>query len=192
MKVKVSFSIFLAILAMSGGCSLLSKPHYKETAFYDLGAQKDVPHISSVPVEFLPFSDATGNGVRFLIRGVGGGVRLDAYNCFSAPPAQLIRRRLIELFPASFSDGSVKVSGSLNRLECDRERGSALMAIDYRLSCNKQKKAVRHRIETKALRFDGPGIAAAFEKAVIISAQRLAGDVSAFKKQCVFTMEKKK
>lgn len=189
---KTAFGVLSLVLLLGAAeCSFLSTQEYKEVAFYDLSAEKNLPRITSVPVEFRSFTDGTGNGVRFLIREPGGRVRLDSYNCFSAPPAQLIRRRLVELFPAAFSDDSVKISAILNRFECDRQKGVALMAVDYQLSCNKQKKALRHQIEVKIPVFDGPGIAAALERSVILSAQRLAGEVTAFRKQCAAIKEKK-
>jgi hypothetical protein len=183
--------VFALLLFCTAGCSWLSAPVCSEPRLYDLGAQKDLPVLSSVPVEFRSFTDVTGSGVRFLVRDGGGQVRLDAANCFAAPPGQLIRRRLIELFPAAFSDEAVRVSALLSRFECDRQRGAVLLAIDYQLLFSKQRKALRHRIEVKLSKFDGPAIAAALETSVIRSAQRLAGEVMEFKKQCAGIKEEK-
>ena len=192
MKNTVILSILCTALAWGAGCSLLSTPEYKEVAFYDLAAEKGVERITSVPAEFRSFSESGGNGVRFPVRESGGRVRFDSCNCFAAPPAQLIRSRLIGLFPAAYSDDAVKVNALLNRFECDRQSGKTFMSIDYQLLYNKQKKAVRHELETKVSKFDGPGIAAAFEKTVIRSAQRLAGEIMVFKKQCAGKKEKRK
>ena len=98
---------------------------------------------------------------------------------------------MIGLFPAAYSDDAVKVNALLNRFECDRQSGKTFMSIDYQLLYNKQKKAVRHELETKVSKFDGPGIAAAFETTVIRSARRLAGEIMVFKKQCAGNKERK-
>ncbi|MBR7139779.1 MAG: hypothetical protein IKD44_09560 [Lentisphaeria bacterium] len=188
-KIIYLFSLFL-ILWGGTGCALMQKPDYSVPTFYDLSALK-VPEAISAPVEFRAFSDVSGNGVGLFSRSAEGTVESDDLNRFTAPPVQLIRRRLIELFPPVPVNNPLKVSGTLCRFEISKPRKSALMVMDYKFSCYGMSKAVRHRIEVKLKGNSGVQKAEALESCVISSARRLAGEVSKFRKECDRKRERK-
>lgn len=178
-----------AVLLLSG-CSLMQKPEYSVPSFYDLSAQKAAPVVSA-PAEFRSFADVTGNGTGIVSRTAGGKVTSDDLNRFTAPPVQLIRRRLIELFPPAPAQTSLKVSGTLSRFEIDRGSRSARLALDYQLLCHGRSRALRHRIRVPLKGESGEMCAEALESCVIASARRLAGEISVFAKECERKREKK-
>lgn len=179
-----------AAVVMLSGCSLMQKPEYSLPSFYDLSAQKAAPLVSA-PAEFRSFADVTGNGMEIVSRIGGGKVSKDDLNRFTAPPVQLIRRRLIELFPPASSQTSLKVNGILSRFEIDSENGTAVMALDYMLNCDGCSRALRHRIRLPLKGNSGESYAEALESCVITSARRLAGEISVFAKECERKREKK-
>jgi hypothetical protein len=171
-----------AVLLLLSGCSLMQKPEYSVPSLYDLASQKAAPLVSA-PAEFRSFADVTGNGTGIVYRAGGGEVTSDDLNRFTAPPVQLIRRRLIELFPPA-AQSPLKVSGILSRFEIDRRSKSAVMALDYQLLCHGRSKALRHRISVPLKGESGVLCAEALESCVISSARRLAGEISIFAKEC--------
>lgn len=190
MKNKKIFYFVCAVLLCGAGCSLLESPQYSEPAFYDLASQSEPAPLAAPPVEFRSFADATGNGLLLMTRISDGRVVPDDLNRFSAPPVQLIRRRLIESFGPP-SGETIKVNGLLCRFEMDLRDGKAVMIMDYLFQYSGTRKTVRHRIKVKAAGTSARHAVMALEKAVSRSAQRLAGELSLFKKQCVINKEKK-
>lgn len=175
--------MFLCVtgILLFSGCALLEDPEVRIPAFYDLDAGK-TENISSVPVTFRNFADISGNGIRMVRRLKGGEITFDDLNRFSAPPSQLIRRRLTELFAVSADNGeTVRISGTLLRLEADCSKKEALMEIDYTLEYGNCKTALRHSIREKIGSCSGRDIAAAFEACVNTSARRLSAAAGAFK-----------
>ena len=181
-KSRVIIAGGAAALLMLSGCFLLQEPEYSIPVCYDLASQKAAPVVSA-PVEFRSFIDVTGNGTGIVYRAAGGEVTSDDLNRFTAPPVQLIRRRLIELFPPA-AQNSLKVSGILSRFEIDRESRRAVMALDYKILCNGTGKALRHRISVPLKGESGALCAEALESCVIRSARRLDGEFSLFAKEC--------
>lgn len=180
MDLAKMFLCITGILFFSG-CALLENPAVRIPAFYDLDAGK-TETVSSVPVTFRNFADISGNGIRMVRRLSNGQITFDDLNRFSAPPSQLIRRRLTELFPAAAENGqAVRISGTLIRLEADCSKKEALMEIDYTLEYKGCKRALRHRIREKITSCSGKEIAAAFEACVNTSGRRLGSAAGAFK-----------
>ena len=180
---KSLFAFTSVFLALCSGCSWLGTPEAVEPRTFDLGALNE-KEISAPPVEFRSFSDISGNGMRIALRRGDGSVTFEKNSRFSAPPAQLIRRRLTELFPVkSGSAPFIRVSGTVSRFEIDRKNNEALLLIDYELRLGDESKGVRHRITSKVEQ--GTDAAAlALEKCVVGSARRLAGETGVFVKEC--------
>ena len=187
----VKMLLCTAGVLLAAGCAFLGEPEVRIPAFYDLSAGK-TEHTASVPVIFRSFSDISGNGLRMVRRLKDGRITFDDLNRFSAPPAQLIRRRLTEDFSVSAANGeTLRISGTLLRLEADCFRNEALLEIDYTLEYGGRKTAVRHRILKKIASCSGKDMAAAFEACVDSSALRLAAEAGTFKENCDKTKVKK-
>lgn len=188
---KILCLIPAAGLLLTGGCSLFSSAASAPPAFYDLASQEAAP-VGTVQAEFRTLADVTGNGLGIVTRLKDGRVVSDDLNRFSAPPVQLIRRRLTELFPAKIPGQGVKIGGTLCRFEIDAARSCALLVMDYHLAFRGAHKALRHRIETKLKGNSGRDAAGSLEECVILSARRLAAEVEGFKKECDKNKEEKK
>lgn len=181
---KTSFVFAFCFLLLTGaGCAFMGRAETSEIAYWDLSALRSEP-IVSVPAEFRSFSDISGNGIRLVTRLADGRITLDGDNRFSAFPAGLIRRRLVELFPQASSETPLKISGTLNRFEVDQGRKCAVLGIDYALNYKGTRKVLRHNIEIRLADPAPAGAFAALEKCVIRSANLLGRESSEFVKQC--------
>ena len=182
MKTALFTTAALMVLFSFAGCAFMGRPLPVEPRCFDLGALNEKA-VEAPAVEFRSFTDISGNGLRIPRRSAEGTITFEENCRFSAPPAQLIRRRLTELFPVTAATEAVRVSAVLSRFEIDSASNSARVLIDYRFSCGEQMKGVRHDITCKI----GSGrnaAAGAMEKCVITSARRLGQEISSFYKSC--------
>ena len=182
MKTALFTAAALMVLFSFAGCAFMGRSVPVEVRCFDLGALNEKT-VEAPAVEFRSFTDISGNGLRIPRRSADGTITFEENCRFSAPPAQLIRRRLTELFPVTATSEVVRVTALLSRFEIDCTSNSARILIDYRLSCGEQTKGVRHDITCKM----EPGrnaAAGALERCVITSARRLGQEISSFFKSC--------
>lgn len=178
-------------LLLAAGCALWETPEYRKPVFFDLTAKNASP-VSTLPAEFKNFTDISGNGVRITRRLKDGTLSFDDDNRFSAPPAQLLRRRLTELFPAGASHkNTFTVSGRIDRFEADLKNSCALMKADYTVRYGNSRISVRHEFTEKLSGTSARDIALALESCILDSARRLAQEMAALKSSSEKSKEKK-
>ena len=171
------------LLAGTVGCALMGTPDKIRVTEYDLGTVKAPPASTKLGVEFGAFRNLSGAGTPMLFRGKDGAIVQDDSCRFLLLPEHLVRRRLVELFPAPASEDDIRVSGTLNRFEIDRGDRAARLVIDYEVSWKGRQRTFHHSIETPLDGDTGLAGAGALEKCVIASARKLAGELELFKKE---------
>ena len=169
------------LLTLVCGCSLLPKADYREPAFYDLNVLEEK---SAIPLQLQlnSFSDLTGNGLRMTTRNSDGTLSFDESNRFSAPPVQLIRRRLASFFPPAQPTGSARLSADLLRFEYLAGKQSVRMVMDCRLHIRDQEKAFRFDAEEKVKGPEMKDAAEAFERCILSLGRRLEKEIKGEKK----------
>lgn len=170
-----------ALFLLCGGCSLLPRAEYTEPAFHDLNVLEEK---SAVPFQLVlnSFSDLTGNGTRMVTRDSRGVLSFDESNRFSAPPVQLIKRRLASFFPPVQQKKVTALSAELLRFEFLESRQSVRMVMDCRLRFQGGEKFFRHDTEEKVQGTEAADIARAFEKCILSLARRLPKEIKGDKK----------
>lgn len=176
---KMMFFIQTGAAALAGGCALWSTPAAVIPAEYDLGIRGDA--VVAAKAVFGGFSNFSGAGRPLLVRESGGELREDGTSRFILLPEVLIKRGLTEMFSAPVDDAAVRVSGKLWRFEYDKISRKVRMVIEYEIRKNGRSKVLRHDISAPA---DGSGksCSAAFGQCVVISARRLAAELTEFEK----------
>ena len=190
---KSIFRYFGALLlAGTAGCALMGTPDKVQVTEYDLGTVKAPPASAKLAVEFGAFRNLSGAGTPMLFREKDGSIVPDDSCRFLLLPEHLVRRRLVELFPASASEDDIRVNGTLNRFEIDRGDRTGRLVIDYEVSWKGRQRTFHHS-ETAVLD-GGTGLdgARALEKCVIASARKLAGELERFRKEAVSAEGKRK
>ena len=173
------------ILLLTGtyGCALMSTPEKIQVTEYDLGTVKSAPASAKLGVEFGAFRNLSGAGTPMLFREKDGAIIQDDRCRFLLLPEHLVRRRLVELFPAPASEGDIQVNGTLNRFEIDRGDRAGRLVIDYEVSWKGKHRTFHHAVEAPLDGDTGLDGARALEKCVIASAGKLAGELALFKKE---------
>ena len=178
---------FLSGVLFFSGCSLLPEPAYTEPAYYDVCALDEKIPVQAV-VELRSFSDKTGNGTRMVSRS-DDKVRVffDELNRFSSAPAQLVKRRLAAAFEPvkNKKEVNMAVSGELLRFEILPGENKVRMVVDYQLHCGRKNKRVRYDLKEKISGSGAAAAAAGFEKCIIRSGRRLAGEIAVLAKECI-------
>lgn len=180
------------LLAGTAGCALMGTPDKVRVTEYDLGTVKAPPASAKLGVEFGAFRNLSGAGTPMLFRDKDGAIVQDDSCRFLLLPEHLVRRRLVELFPAPASEDDIRVSGTLNRFEIDLGDRAARLVIDYEASWKGRQRTLHHCVETPLDGDTGLARAQALEKCVIASARRLAGELELFKKEVVSAEGKRK
>jgi hypothetical protein len=169
------------LLTLVCGCSLLPEAGYREPAYYDLNVLEEK---SSVPLQLSLnfFSDLTGNGTRMVTRSGSGTLSFDEMNRFSAPPVQLIKRRLASFFPPAQQTAAAGLSAELLRFEYLADKQSVRMVMDCRLRFQGKEKVFRYDGEEKAEGPDMKDAAEAFERCILSLGRRLTKEIKGDKK----------
>lgn len=179
-----------ALLAGTAGCALMCTPERTAVVEYDLGTAKTSP-VSSGAVDFGTFRNISGAGARILYREKDGTLTQGEGMRFIILPEQLIKRRMLELFPGSCDENSPRVDAMLCRFEIDRRSSAARMSMEYSVTVGGRSKFFRHVLEAPVGGKNRNAEVAALEECVIKSARRLAGEISAFVKSVSPAAEKK-
>ena len=180
------------LLAGTAGCALMGTPGKVRVEEYDLGTVTASPVSTKLGVEFGAFRNLSGAGTPMLFRGKDGSIVQDDGCRFLLLPEHLVRRRLVELFPASASGDDVRINGTLNRFEIDRGDRAARLVVDYEASWQGRHRTFHHAVETPLDGDSGLDGARALEKCVIFSAGKLAGELELFKKEVAAAERKRK
>ena len=169
------------LLTLVCGCSLLPEAGYREPAYYDLNMLEEK---SAYPLqlELNSFSDLTGNGTRMVTRSGKGTLSFDEMNRFSAPPVQLIKRRLAAFFPPVKQTAAAGLSAELLRFEYLAEKQCVRMTMDCRLRFQGKEKFFRYDGEEKVKGPDMKDAAEAFEKCILSLGRRLTKELKGDKK----------
>ena len=180
------------LLAGTAGCALMGTPEKVRVSEYDLGTVKAPPASAKLGVEFGAFRNLSGAGTPMLFRGRDGAIVQDDRSRFLLLPEHLVRRRLVELFPAPVSEDDIRVNGTLERFEIDRGDRAGRLVIDYEVSWQGRRRTFRHAVRTPLDGDTGLDGARALEKCVITSAGKLAGELELFRKEVVTEKGKSK
>ena len=180
------------LLAGTAGCALMGTPGKVRVTEYDLGMVKTAPASAELKVEFGAFRNISGAGAPMLFREKNGSLVQDDSCRFLLLPEHLVRKRLVELFPASASEDDIRVSGTLNRFEIDRGARTGRLAVDYEVSWKGKHRTIHHAVETPLDGDTGLDGARALEKCVITSARKLAGELAVFRKEVTDAKGKRK
>ena len=180
------------LLAGTAGCALMGTPGKVRVTEYDLGMVKTAPASAELKVEFGAFRNISGSGAPMLFREKNGSLVQDDSCRFLLLPEHLVRKRLVELFPASASEDDIRVSGTLNRFEIDRGARTGRLAVDYEVSWKGKHRTIHHAVETPLDGDTGLDGARALEKCVITSARKLAGELAVFRKEVTDAKGKRK
>ena len=180
------------LLAGAAGCALMGTPDKIRVTDYDLGTVKAPPASAKLGVEFGAFRNLSGAGTPMLFREKDGSIVQDDSRRFLLLPEHLVRRRLVELFPAPVSEDDIRVSGTLNRFEINRGDRTGRLVVDYDVSWKGRERTFRHAVETPLEGDTGLDGAKALEKCVIASGRKLAGELELFKKETVAAEGKRK
>lgn len=173
----------ILLLAGTAGCALVGTPEKVRVTEYDLGTVKAPPVSTKLGVEFGTFRNLSGAGTPMLFRDRDGSIVQDDRSRFLLLPEHLVRRRLVELFPAPVSDDDIRVNGTLERFEIDRGDRAGRLVIDYEVSCQGRRRTFHHAVRTPLDGDTGLDGARALEKCVITSAGKLAGELELFRKE---------
>ena len=179
------------LLASGAGCALVSTPERVQTRLYDLEMIKAAP-VSRLSVDFGSFRNLAGAGTPMLVREKNGVLLQDDANRYLMLPELLVKRRLLDLFPAAVTDDAILVHGVICRFEIDRAEGKARFAVDYESLYGHKRVVFRHTFEEALAENSGPAAAAAMEKCVIASARRLAGELAGLKAASAAKEERRK
>jgi len=180
------------LLAGTAGCALMGTPDKVQVTEYDLGTVKAPPASAKLGVEFGAFRNLSGAGAPMLFRGKDGSIVQDDSRRFLLLPEHLVRRRLVELFPAPATEDDIRVSGTLNRFEIDRGDRTARLVVDYEVSWKGKQRTFHHSVATPLDGDTGLDGAKALEKCVIDSGRKLAGELERFRKETVSAEGKRK
>ena len=180
------------LLAGTAGCALMGTPEKVQVTEYDLGTVKAPPASAKLGVEFGTFRNLSGAGTPILFRGRDGSIVQDDRRRFLLLPEHLVRRRLVELFPAPATEEDVRVYGTLNRFEIDKGDNAARLVVDYEASWKGKHRIFHHTVQTPLGGDTGLDAARALEKCVISSAGKLAGELELFKKEVASVKGKSK
>ena len=173
----------LAVVALSGGCGVLSKESYTRTEVYDLG----IPNpMNNTGIRFSvgrikmdgPYK------TKMVLRREGNRLSVNEYARWASSPETMLSRYLkMALAPVAKKRSGIKgqltIEGTILVFEVDEPTRSVLLQIDYRLAKNEKPSddsTIKARFSTKVAKITSASVAKAMSENAAKLAKRVMDD----------------